>query len=141
MFAIEALSQGLGILQQYLEAKYELAVVLDYRSALFEKAQTLPLPYLDEQRAGSFIFQINYHAHSMGSLVTHTLPMVQQLLTVIGALAITWMIAPVLALISMATIPFVVLSTTLYSRWVELDRERPRARGRLPQHRARVRWR
>jgi ATP-binding cassette subfamily B protein/subfamily B ATP-binding cassette protein MsbA len=119
MFAIEVLAQGFGILQQYIEAKYELAVVLDYRSALFEKAQTLPLPYLDEQRAGSFIFQINYHAHSMGSLVTHTLPMVQQLLTVIGALVITWMIAPALAIISMVTIPFVVMSTTLYSKWVE----------------------
>lgn len=119
MFAIEVLAQGLGILQQYIEAKYELAVVLDYRSALFEKAQTLPLPYLDSQRAGSFIFQINYHAHSMGSLVTHTLPMVQQLLTVIGALIITWLIAPPLAIISMITIPFVVMSTTLYSRWVE----------------------
>jgi ABC-type multidrug transport system fused ATPase/permease subunit len=119
MFAIEMLSQGFGILQQYIEAKYELAVVLDYRSALFEKAQSLPLPYLDEQRAGSFIFQINYHAHSMGSLVTHTLPMIQQLLTVVGALVITWMIAPALALISMVTIPFVVMSTTLYSKWVE----------------------
>jgi len=119
MLGVELLAQGLGILQQYIEAKYELAVVLDYRSALFRKAQQLSLPYLDAQRAGSFIFQINYHAHSMGSLVTHTLPMVQQLLTVIGALVITWWISPTLAIISMVTIPFVVLSTTLYSKWVE----------------------
>lgn len=119
MLFFDMMAHGVGIVAQWLEVKFELHVVRDFRSALFRHVQRLPLAYLDQQRAGMFIYFINYQAHSLGSLITTTLPLVQMLITVVGALIITWFISPTLALIAMATIPFIVVSTTLYNRYVE----------------------
>lgn len=119
MLFFDLMAHGVGIVAQWLEVKFELNVVRDFRSALFRHVQRLPLAYLDQQRAGMFIYFINYQAHSLGSLITTTLPLVQMLITVVGALVVTWFISPTLALIAMATIPFIVISTTLYNRYVE----------------------
>jgi ABC-type multidrug transport system fused ATPase/permease subunit len=119
MLAVDLLSHGIGIWAQWLEVRFELTVVRDFRSALFRHTQQLSLSYLDRQRAGQFIYYINFQAHSLGSLITTVLPLTQMLITVVGALVITWLISPTLAVIAMATIPFIVLSTTLYNRYVE----------------------
>lgn len=119
MLGIDLLTHAIGMLAQWLEVKFELRTVMDFRSALLRHTQKLSLTFLDQQSAGQFIYQINYHAHSMGALITTTLPLIQMLITVIGALVITWLIAPTLALIAAATIPFIVMSTTIYNKYVE----------------------
>jgi len=99
--------------------KLELNVVLDYRSDLFEHAQQLSLTYHDGQRKGSFIYQINFHAHSAGTVYTAIPPLAQAALTLAGMFVITFHLDPSLALIASAVAPFLFFAVRWYGRYVQ----------------------
>ena len=119
MVVLALLTNGLTAWSEALQAKFEQNTVLDFRSELFRHTSRLPLPYLDAQRAGTFIFQINYHAHYMGSLITSLIPLASSLLTIVGMTIIIFLFNVTLGLITISVMPFIIFSTTYYNRNIE----------------------
>ncbi len=119
MILLALLTTGITGWSETLQARFEQNTVLDFRSELFRHSSQLSLPYLDAQRAGTFIFQINYHAHYMGSLITSLIPLASSVLTIVGMTIIIFFFNMTLGLITVSVMPFVVFSTTYYTRNIE----------------------
>src|SRR5262249_14829296 len=58
--AIALLTNGLDVLNDYIQTKIGQGLVLDIRSALFQHIQRQSLAFHDQQGAGLYIFSINY---------------------------------------------------------------------------------
>jgi len=119
MILLAVLTSGFTAWSETLQAKFEQRTVLDFRSKLFRHSQRLSLPYLDQQRAGTFIFQINYHAHYMGSLITAFIPLASSVLTIVGMTIIIFAFNVTLGLMTISVMPLIIFSTTYYTRNIE----------------------
>src|SRR5438477_11549543 len=61
-FVVTAAVQLLAVAASYINTKISQYVTLDFRADLFAHCQTLSQAYYDENRAGDFMFKINYEA-------------------------------------------------------------------------------
>lgn len=113
------LVNGVNILAAYVQTRLEQRMILDVRSDLFEHVQRLSLAFHDQQRKGMLMFAINNQAAAVGEITAVLLPLVQNLLTVIGMVYIAYRFDPALALLSLTVVPFIYYSTQHYGRRVE----------------------
>ena len=126
MVGLALLRNALSAWSEYLQAQFELRTVLAYRSRMFEHAQKLSLHRLDQQRAGSFIFNINFHAHSIGAVITAMIPLASSVLTIVGTTIVLVRFDVVIGLIALSVMPFIVYSTIYYANRIEPEIERVR---------------
>jgi ABC-type multidrug transport system fused ATPase/permease subunit len=117
----------LGVLDSYVKTKLEQRVALDFRSDLFDHCQNLSQAYHDERGTGMFMYQINFEAHNAGVIAVGIPSLLESLLTILGMFAITYRLAPPLALLSVAVVPAIYYSTIYYSRRIEPSVQRVRA--------------
>ena len=113
------LASGLTVLDDYVNTRISQRMTLTYRSELFAHALRLPLSYHDRSRRGALMFVINQQSAAMGEITVALLPLVQNLLTVLGMLYVAFRLEPTLALLSLTVVPFVYSSTGWYGRFVE----------------------
>lgn len=126
MVGLALVRNALSAWSEYLQAQFELRTVLAYRSRMFRHTQQLSLHRLDQQRAGSFIFNINFHAHSIGAVITAMIPLASSMLTIVGTTVVLLRFDVVIGLLAMAVMPFIVYSTTYYANRIEPEIERVR---------------
>jgi ATP-binding cassette, subfamily B, bacterial len=124
---IALLTQVLAVLESYVNTKLEQRVALDFRSDLFDHCQNLSQAYHDERSTGMFMYQINFEAHNAGVIAVAIPSLLQSILTILGMFYITYLLAPPLALLSMAVIPPIYYSTIYYSRRIEPSVQRVRS--------------
>ena len=105
---------GLGVLNDYVNTKIDMLMVLDFRSELFRHVQRLSFDYHDERRTGEFMGRINGQASSLGAVTVSAFPLVQSTLTLVGMLWVAYRINPPVALLSMSIVPFIYFSTGYY---------------------------
>jgi ABC-type multidrug transport system fused ATPase/permease subunit len=105
---------GMAAVTQFLNTKLEMAMVLEFRSELFQHVQRLSFTFHDDRRTGEFMGRINQQANSVGKVVVSALPLLQSLLTLIGMFWVAFRLDPVVALLSLAVVPFVYYSTGYY---------------------------
>ena len=115
-FAVVMISQGLTVINSYFDSKLEQNMILDLRSDLFEHAQQLSLAFHDERQTGELMARINYTASALGSIVVSFLPLVQNALTLIGMIVIAALIDWQVTVISLAVLPLMYYSLSLYGR-------------------------
>src|SRR3712207_6414047 len=117
--ALTATQGVLGVLEQYITAKVDQYMTLEFRSDLFRHAQRLPFAYHEQRRTGNFVAQINLQASSAGNLIVAIPPILQSIATLVGMLAIALSINVSLTLLVVSVVPFIYYSTGYYVRRVE----------------------
>jgi ABC-type multidrug transport system fused ATPase/permease subunit len=115
-----ALSQNLiEVLQNYVNTRLDLSMVLDFRSDMFQHAQRLSLAFHDQRRSGMMIYLINNVADAASRLVMTFPALAQSLLTLIGMFWITYHIDRTLALLSLTVVPFLYYSVGYYAKHIQ----------------------
>jgi ATP-binding cassette subfamily B protein len=105
----------LAVATSYLNTKLDLAMTLDFRSELFQQAQRLSMAYHDRCRSGMIIYIINSMADAPTGLIMAVLPLVQNVLTLVGMFWISYRLNSNLALLSLFVVPFLYYSVGYYS--------------------------
>jgi ATP-binding cassette subfamily B protein/subfamily B ATP-binding cassette protein MsbA len=113
-FALTVIGNGLTVVNNYVSAKVEQRMILDFRSDIFAHVQKLSMSFHDQRRTGELMARINYEASSVGNIVMAFPPLAQSLLTLIGMFAIAFALDPVLAVVSLTIVPLVYWSLGLY---------------------------
>ena len=117
--AVVVLHNGLTVWQSYLNTKIEQRMILDFRSEMFQHAERLSLAYHDRSQTGAMMYVVNNQADAAAGVVMALQPLAQSALTLIGMLWIAFAIDPVLALISLAIVPFLYYSVGYYATHIQ----------------------
>jgi len=112
-------SNLLNVVTEYVSTKLDNRLRLDFRRDLFAKAQQASLSYHDTHRAGYFAQNINTHTTALGRIVVEIPALAQSVLTLIGMFVIALRLDPLLAVLSLAVVPFIYYSTVFYAKHVE----------------------
>ena len=110
---------ALTVANTYILARVEQGVILNFRSQMFEHAHKLSFSYHDRQRAGKYVYRINYSAASVGEVPMMVPQVIRHVLTLAGMFVITWAINASLALLSLVIVPFLIFSTRYYTKRIQ----------------------
>jgi ATP-binding cassette subfamily B protein len=124
---LTAFQNATKVIDNYVNTRIDQAMVLDFRSQLFEHAQRLSLAFHDNRRTGKVIFAINNTGGAIAELVTIIPPIVQSLLTLVGMFCIVLVMDWQLALLSMTVVPFLYLSVANYMKNVHHEVQKVRS--------------
>lgn len=113
--AVILLQHGLTVLDNYVNTKIELGMVLDLRGDLFQHAQRLSLAFHDQKRSGMLIYAINGQADAAARLVMIVPGLAQSVLTLVGMFVVLLSMSWQLALLSLAVVPFLYYSVGYYA--------------------------
>lgn len=116
---ITLLNSGLTVINNFVQAKVDQGMVLNFRSDLFQHTQRLSLAFHDQRRTGDFMNRINYQASSIGDLTMMVPTLAQSLLTLVGMFVVTLMIDVQLALLALTVVPFLYYSIGYYARRIQ----------------------
>src|SRR5436190_8851652 len=114
-FILILLANAVTLLSDYLNARIEQNMVLDYRSHLFDHVQGLSLTFHNRKLTGQIMARINEQASSMGTIVMALPPAIEAVLTLTGMLIIAALIDWQLALASLVIVPLLWWSFRLYT--------------------------
>jgi ATP-binding cassette subfamily B protein len=115
-FLILVAANAINLLRDYLNAKADQNMVLDFKAELFEHVQGLSMSFHDQRSSGQLMSRINWQAPSLGSIVMAFPPVLEAALTLIGMLVIAALIDWQLALASLAIMPLLLWTFSLYGR-------------------------
>ncbi len=123
------LSYCLAVIMIYLSQK----IVYTMRKQLFEKLNTLPVNYFDQNAVGDIISRISYDIDTVNSTLSHDLVQVMaSIYTVLGSLVFMWRISKPMLIIFAFTVPASILFTRYRSKKVRpLFQARSRKYGEL----------
>jgi ATP-binding cassette subfamily B protein len=113
--AVSLVVNLLAVATSYMNTKLDLAMTLDFRSDLFQQAQRLSMAYHERRRSGMIIYIINSMAGAPTGLVMALLPLVQNVLTLVGMFWISFRLNSNLALLSLLVVPFLYYSVGYYT--------------------------
>jgi ABC-type multidrug transport system fused ATPase/permease subunit/GT2 family glycosyltransferase/ubiquinone/menaquinone biosynthesis C-methylase UbiE len=116
--AIALLSNGLNVLNEYVQTKLMQSVALDFRCELFDHAQHLSAEFHDHRRAAQLIYSINVEADIVVQLIVVILPLAQSVLTIVGMFWVAFLIEPQLALLALVIVPFLYYVIRSYTRYI-----------------------
>ena len=114
-----ALEHGLAVVDDYVNTKLDLKMVLGLRSDMFRHAHRLSLAWHDKTRTGGLMFQINNQASNVGAIAVAIPPVLQSIVTLIGMFVVVYLIQPSLALLAMTVVPFIYYSAGYYARRIQ----------------------
>ncbi|MGH8217637.1 MAG: ABC transporter ATP-binding protein, partial [Steroidobacteraceae bacterium] len=101
----------------YLLNDVVLAVVLRLRAQVEDKIHRLPLSYFDRQPRGELLSRVTNDISNISQSLQQTISQVlTSLLTVIGVVAMMFVISPLLALIALVTIPAAMYITKFIAK-------------------------
>ena len=118
-FGFTLLANGISVLDSFVNTRTEQNMVLDFRSDLFEHAQSLSMAFHDQRRAGGLIYAINFQADGAARLVMAVPPLAQSAVTLVGMFWIVFHIDRTLALLSLAVVPFLYYSIGHYATHIQ----------------------
>jgi ABC-type multidrug transport system fused ATPase/permease subunit len=113
-FMIVVIGHGLEVVNNYVSAKLEQNMILDLRAKLFDSAQRQSQSFHDERYTGQLMSLINMQANSIGEIVMAFPPIIQNILTLVGMLAIALLIDWQVTLVSLVAVPLIYYATALY---------------------------
>jgi ATP-binding cassette subfamily B protein len=117
-FGLTVIGNAMTVVNNYVSAKAEQRMILDFRSDLFEHVQKLSMSFHDQRRTGELMARINYEASSIGNIVMIFPPLAQSALTLVGMFAIAYLIDPLLAVVALGILPLIYWSLGLYSKHI-----------------------
>ena len=109
-------ANAFNLLRDWLNAKADQYMVLDFKAQLFEHVQYLSMGFHDERSSGQLMSRIIWQTPSLGSIVNSFPPLLESALTLIGMVVIAAFIDWQLALASLAIVPLLLWTFSLYGR-------------------------
>ena len=141
---------AIGFYAALLVALYAVSALLEYLSAVgmayisrgtvkkmrndvFRSLSALPVSYFDNRQAGDIISVLSYDIDTVGeSLANDVIIVLKSSVMIVGSLVMMLIIAPVLVLVFVVTVPLSVIMTRFIVRRVQpLFRKRSRKLGEL----------
>ena len=117
LLVVFALQVVLGSLQSYLITSIGERLTVDLRIALFRHLQRLPISFFDQRRTGELMSRVTNDVTVLQtSLTSNLLPVVSQVLTLVGSLAIAVTINWRISLVILAVAPPAALLTSILGR-------------------------
>jgi ATP-binding cassette subfamily B protein len=113
---VTVVGHGLTVLNEYLQTRIDLGMVLDLRSDLFRHVQRLSMTFHNDKRTGDLVMRINAQAAKVGQITMAVPPLAQSILTLFGMFVIAYRIDRQLALLSLSVVPFIYYSIGYYAR-------------------------
>jgi ATP-binding cassette subfamily B multidrug efflux pump len=103
--------------QGYLMAGVTQRVIYRLRADVDRKIGRLPLTYLDQHARGDLLSRVTNDIDNINTTLQQTLTQsITSLITVVGVLAMMLWISPLLALVSLITVPVSIVGTLLIAR-------------------------
>jgi len=125
--AVKALRMGLILLavylfqgvfsfmRSYLTHYAAWHFVRDMRVTVYDKLQQLSLKFYHDKQTGQLMSRVVNDTGNIETLIAHAVPdIIINVLILVGVAAILFMINPILALLSLVSIPFIILFARLY---------------------------
>jgi ATP-binding cassette subfamily B protein len=110
VFVIYLVASGFGYLQGRLTTSIVQRAVFRLREQSQAKLSRLPLRYFDQQPRGEVLSRVTNDIDNLAQTLQQTLSqMLTALLSIIGVLALMFIISPLLALIALVTVPVSVV--------------------------------
>jgi ATP-binding cassette subfamily B multidrug efflux pump len=110
--AVYLLSAAFGWLQQYLTVNIAQNIVYDLRNQVARKLAKLPLRYFDDHSRGDILSRVTNDIDNIANTLQQSLTQITtSVLTVVGVLAMMFWISPLLAAISLLSVPLSVIVT------------------------------
>ncbi len=117
LLVVFVVSAIFGWAQSYLMSGVSQRTVYRLRGAADRKLGTLPLSYFDRQSRGDTLSRITNDIDNIAQTLQQSLTqLMTSLLTVVGVLLMMFTISPILAVISLLTVPLSVFVTILIAR-------------------------
>ncbi len=142
--------EAIGFYAGLLVALYVTSAVLEYLSAIgmsyisrgivknmrndtFRRLSTLPVGFFDVRQAGDIISVLSYDIDTVGESLAHDVIIVlKSCVMIVGSLVMMLIIAPVLVLVFVVTVPLsVIMTRIIVGRVQPLFRKRSRKLGEL----------
>lgn len=112
-------TNGMTVLDNYVNTRIDLGMALDFRADLFRHAQKLSLAYHDRSRSGMVIYVINAQADAAARLIMTIPALAQSALTLVGMVWILFAIDWQLAALSLTVVPFLYYSVNFYANHIQ----------------------
>lgn len=117
VFAAGLLRLGLTFVRRIVAGRVSLGVEYDLRGRMYEHLQSLELAFFDSEQTGQLMSRATVDLQSVRFFLGYGLIfMIQSLLTIVLASIAMLLTDPVLALISLAPVPFVIFVAFRYGR-------------------------
>lgn len=118
ILTITYITDGLfAFLQGWIMAGVSQRVVMNLRSALFEKLQRLPVAFFDTHTHGELMSRLSNDIDNISSTISQSsVQLMSGSINIIGSLVMMLILSPTLTLASLITVPLVVLLTQTISR-------------------------
>jgi ATP-binding cassette subfamily B protein len=116
---IAVVNNGLTLWNTAIQTRIEQGMILNFRSDMFAHAQRLSLAFHDRQRAGGFMYRINYSSAAIGEVPMMALHLAQALITLVGMFLIVFTLDPTLAFLTVSITPGLWMAVRYYARRVE----------------------
>ena len=108
---------ALNIAQGLIMNAASQRIVRTLRGSLFDKLQRLPLMYHDAHSHGELMSRLTNDIDNIsGTIAQSTTELISAAVTVLGTVAMMLLLSPLLTLVSMVTVPLVILLTKLIAR-------------------------
>jgi ATP-binding cassette subfamily B protein/subfamily B ATP-binding cassette protein MsbA len=117
--ALRVFQHGMSVLDNYVNTKLELNMILDFRSDLFQHVQRLSMAHHEGRKSGMLIYAINFQADAAAHLVMAIPGLFNSLYILIGMFIIAYGMDPWLACISLAVLPFMFFAVRYYVKHIQ----------------------
>ncbi|QUH25770.1 ABC transporter ATP-binding protein [Serpentinicella alkaliphila] len=116
MTATYLLSTFLTWLQMYIMIDISQKTIRNIRRDIFEKLQSLPLSFFELKTHGELMSRLTNDVENINhSLTQSTIQLFTSIITILGVAVIIFIINPILALLSLITIPIGIIITKIIS--------------------------
>jgi len=108
---------GLSITRRLISGRVSLGVEYDLRNRLYRHLQRLELGFFDRQQTGQLMSRVTVDLQSIRFFLGYGLIFIlQNLLTIVAAAIVMFLLQPSLAAITLAPVPLVVVAAARYGR-------------------------
>ena len=108
---------GLSISRRLISGRVSLGVEYDLRNRLYRHLQRLELGFFDRQQTGQLMSRVTVDLQSIRFFLGYGLIFIlQNLLTIVAAAIVMFLLQPSLAAITLAPVPLVVVAAARYGR-------------------------
>jgi ATP-binding cassette subfamily B protein len=115
---LKVFQDALTVVDNYVNTRLELGMVLDVRSDLFQHVQSLSMSFHEKHRSGMLMF-VNMLADAPAKLVMTVPALAQSFLTLVGMFWVIFYFDATLALLSLTVVPFLYYSVGYYARHIQ----------------------
>jgi ABC-type multidrug transport system fused ATPase/permease subunit len=116
---LRVFEHGMTVVDNYVNTKLELNMILDFRSDMFKHVQRLSMAHFDGKKSGMLVYAINFQADAAARLLMAIPGMLHSVLTLVGMFVICYRMDAELALLSLFVVPILYVSVTYYVNHIQ----------------------